>query len=76
MEEVERISQTTDTDNSLVMARGKRKWRLGGGGQRWGMETSAIVSTIKIKEKNSFHFDSVLLRTFKRLPIVYSTEGK
>lgn len=44
---------SVDTDNSVVMARGKAR-RIGdggGGGQRWGMGTSVIVPTRKIKLK-------------------------
>ena len=40
-----------DTDNSVVMARGKKGWGLGGSEQRRGLGTSIIVSTITIKLK-------------------------
>ena len=43
-----------DTDNSMVVAREKEGWAMGGGGQRGKVSISVIVSTIKImlKKKN------------------------
>ena len=41
-----------DTDNSVVMARGKGGQGVGGSGQRGGMGASVIVSTIKNKLNN------------------------
>ena len=45
-----------DADESVVMARGKEGQGLGGdGGKSGGMGTSAIVSTIKMKNSHLFY---------------------
>ena len=52
------------TDNSVVMARGKGEWGLGTGREdKRGMETSAVVSTIKIKKNVAYTMYAVLKST-------------
>ena len=61
-----------DTDNSVVIARGKGKWGLRGGGQKEGEGISEIMSKIKKKEnlfKLEINSQALQLEIFKDGPM-------